>query len=63
MWIENFQMLKKDLENLEEPEIKLLTSIGSLKKQENTWKKTSISALLTMPKPRLCGWEQIAENS
>ena len=34
----------------EEPEIKLPTSIGSLKKQENS-RKTSISALLTMPKP------------
>ena len=34
----------------EEPEIKLPTSIGSLKKQENA-RKTSTSALLTMPKP------------
>ena len=34
----------------EEPEIKLPTSAGSWKKQENT-RKTSISALLTMPKP------------
>ena len=34
----------------EEPEIKLPTSIGSLKKQESS-RKTSISALLTMPKP------------
>ena len=33
-----------------EPEIKLPTSIGSLKKQESS-RKTSISALLTMPKP------------
>ena len=32
----------------EEPEIKLPTSAGSLKKQENS-RKTSISALLTMP--------------
>ena len=32
----------------EEPEIKLRTSTGSLKKQENS-RKTSISALLTMP--------------
>ena len=30
----NFQMFKLDLENAEEPEIKLPTSIGSLKKQE-----------------------------
>ena len=33
----------------EEPEIKLPTSMGSLKKQESS-RKTSISALLTMPK-------------
>ena len=32
----------------EEPEIKLATSAGSLKKQESS-RKTSISALLTMP--------------
>ena len=38
------------LEKAEEPEIKLPTSAGSSKKQENS-KKTSISALLTMPKP------------
>ena len=35
---------------LEEPEIKLPTSAGSWKKQESS-RKTSISALLTMPKP------------
>ena len=35
---------------VEEPEIKLLTSIGSLKKQESS-RKISASALLTMPKP------------
>ena len=34
----------------EEPEIKLPTSAGSLKKQESS-RTTSISALLTMPKP------------
>ena len=38
------------LEKAEEPEIKLPTSAGSLKKQESS-KKPSISALLTMPKP------------
>ena len=32
------------------PEINLLTSVGSSKKQESS-RKTSISALLTMPKP------------
>ena len=34
MWIENFQMFKLDLEKSEEPEIKLPTSVGSLKKWE-----------------------------
>ena len=43
-------MFKVDLEKAEEPEIKLPTSTGSLKKQESC-RKTSISALLTMPKP------------
>ena len=42
-------MFKLDLEKAEEPEIKLPTSTGSLKKQESSRK--SISALLTMPKP------------
>ena len=49
-WTENFHMFKLDLEKAEEPEIKLATSTGSLKKQESS-RKTSISALLTMPKP------------
>ena len=39
------------LEKAEEPEIKLPTSAGSWKKQESSRKKTSISALLAMPKP------------
>ena len=47
-WSVNFQMFKQDLENAEEPEIKLPTSVGSLKKQESSKKA---SALLTMPKP------------
>ena len=49
-WTVNFQMSKLDLEKSEEPEIKLPTSAGSWKKQESS-RKTSISALLTMPKP------------
>ena len=48
--IVNFQMLKLDLEKAEKPEIKLPTSTGSWKKQESS-RKISISALLTMPKP------------
>ena len=43
-------MFKLDLEKGEEPEIKLLTSVGSEKKLENS-RKTSSSALLIMPKP------------
>ena len=49
MWTVNFQMSKLDLEKAEEPEIKLPTSVGSSKRQESS-RKTSISALLTMPK-------------
>ena len=46
----NFQIFKLDLEKAEKPEIKLSTSDVSSKKQES-FRKTSISALLTMPKP------------
>ena len=38
MWTMNFQMFKLDLEKAEEPEIKVPTSIGSLKKQGNSRK-------------------------
>ena len=41
------------LEKADEPEIKLPTSTGSSKKQESS-RKTSIFALLTMPKPLNC---------
>ena len=50
VWTVNFRMFKLVLEEAEEPEIKLPTSAGSSKKQENS-RKTSLSALLTMPKP------------
>ena len=49
------------------PEIKLPTSDESLKKQESS-RKTSISALLTMPKPLTvlittnCGWKILKET-
>ena len=46
----NFQMFKLVLEKAEEPEIKLPTCAGSWKKQESS-RKSSISALLIMPKP------------
>ena len=45
-----FQMFKLVLKKAEEPEIKLPTSAGSSKKPESS-RKTSISALLAMPKP------------
>ena len=43
-------MFKLVLEEAQEPEIKLSTSVGSSKKQES-FRKTSISALLIMPQP------------
>ena len=49
------------LEKAEEPEIKLPTSDGSLKKRENS-RKTSTSALLTTPNP-FCGSQQTVKNS
>ena len=42
-------MFKLDFKKAEKAEIKLPTSAGSSKKQESS-RKTSISALLTMPK-------------
>ena len=49
-------MYKLDLEKVEEPEIKLPTSVGSQKKQ-GTSRKTSASASVTMLKP-LTGSQQ-----
>ena len=43
------QMCKLDLEKAEEPDIKLPTSSGSLKRQESS-RKVPTSALLTTPK-------------
>ena len=43
-------MFKLDFKKEEEPEIKLPSFIGSLKKQES-FRKTATSALLTVPKP------------
>ena len=54
-WTVNFQMFKLVLEKAEEWEIKLSTSSGSSKKQ-NSSRKISISALLTMTKP-LTVWD------
>ena len=55
------EMFKLVLEKAKEPGIKLPTSTGSSKKQESS-RKTSISALLTMPKP-LTVWITTVENS
>ena len=46
-WTENFWMYKQDLENAEEPEVKLPTSTESLKKQNN-FRTTSTSVSLTL---------------
>ena len=46
----NLQIFQLDLEKAEETEIKLPTSIGSLKNYESA-RKTSTSVLLTTPKP------------
>ena len=57
-----FQMLNIVLEKVEEQELKLPTFTKSWKNQESS-RKTSISALLTMPKP-LTVWSKInCENS
>ena len=61
-WTENFQMFKLDLEKGEEPEIKLLTSVGSYKKQESS-KKTYTFALLLHQSFWLCGSQQTVKNS
>ena len=60
-WTVSFQMFKLVFKKAEEPEIKLPTSAGSLKKQESS-RKTSISALLTMPKP-LTLWITMGNSS
>ena len=45
----NIKKFKIDVEKAEEPEIKLPTSTGPIKRQESS-RKTSTFALLTMPK-------------
>ena len=55
-----FQMFNLDLEKVEEPEIKLPTSVGSQKKQESS-RETSTSALLTKSL-WLCESKQTVEN-
>ena len=55
-------MFKLDLENAEEPEIKLSKYVGSSKKQESSG-KTSTFALFTTQNLWLCGSQQTVENS
>ena len=57
----NFQMFKLDWEKSEEPEIKLPTSPGSSKKQESS-KRISTSALLTVPKPLTVDYNKFCEK-
>ena len=51
-------MSKLVLEKAEEPEIKLPTSAGSSKKEESS-RKTSTSALVTMPKPLTVNYNKL----
>ena len=48
--IRELPYVQSELENVEEPEIKLTISIGPSKKQES-FRKPSTSALLTLPNP------------
>ena len=50
-WTENVHMFKLDLEKPEEPEIKLPTSVVGSSKKWGSSRKTSNSAILTVPKP------------
>ena len=54
-------MFKLDLEKAEEPEIKLPTSVGSSKKQESS-RRTSTFALLTMLKPLTVSTEKMSKD-
>ena len=58
----NCELFKLDLEKAEVTEIKFPTSIRSSKKQKS-YRKTSTSALLTMPKTLICGSQQDVEHS
>ena len=58
----NLPMFKLDLEKAGKQEIKLPTPIESSKKQEQ-YRKTSVSTLLTIPKPlTVTGLQQTMEN-
>ena len=55
-------LFKLDVQKAEESEIRLPTSVGSLKKQDSS-RKVFISAVLTMLKLLLHGLQKILENS
>ena len=59
----NFQMFKLNLEKAEEPEIKLPTSFGSFKKQENSRKKKIYFCLIDYTKACDCVDHNKLENS
>ena len=61
MWTVNFQMFKLILEKKEETEIKLPTSVGSLKKQE--FQKNIQFCLIDYPKTFDCVDHNKVENS
>ena len=61
-WTVNFQMFKLDLEKAEKPEIKFLTSIGSLKKWEGPEKHLFLLYWLCQSL-WLCGSQQTVGNS
>ena len=57
----NFQMFRLVFKKAEEPQIQLPASTGSLTKQESS-RKTSISALLTLPKPLTVQFSSAAQS-
>ena len=59
----NFQMFKLVLEKAEEPEIKLATSTGSLKKQESSRKKKLYFCFIDYAKAFDCVAHNKLENS
>ena len=59
----NLQMFKLALEKAEEPEIKLSTSAGSLKKQENSRKKNIYFCFIDYAKAFDCVEHNKLENS
>ena len=61
-WTMNFQMFELDLEKADKPEITSPISTG-LSKQQDSSRKTSISALLAMPKPLTVWITTNCENS